>query len=362
MAKRNYAKDLKSIINLDPDGIIIVNSQGKIIYSNPAAEKLFGYSKNRLKDKDFGIPIIKKRTSEISINNKKRRKIVEMRCVNINWRGEKSVLISLQDITAKKKSIELIKKKVNELKKLSKKKNEFISIASHEIKTPATAIHGFARLLQKKDVSRNNKLRSEYISYILENSTHLNRIIGNLLDLSRLELGILSLNYSQVDIIKIIEKIRHQIRFSLSQKKITMDYLIENKIPVIYTDEDKLREILCNLINNAIHHTKECGKVQIKAKKNKNSILFKVTDSGIGIEEKNLRKIFQQFYQVDSSPSRKVGGIGLGLSLCKGYVEAMGGKIWVTSKIGIGSTFQFTLPIKKRGKNGKIKTDNGCGR
>jgi len=238
-----------------------------------------------------------------------------------------------------------LRKSYKELKKLDVKKNEFISIASHELQTPMTTIHGFSQLLNKKKVLNNPKKRKKYLAIITSESERLSKLIKDMLDLSRIDLGTLKLNIETFDLTQLLKDMKFQMYQKIKEKGLKLNLKIDRNIPKMETDKEKLKQILINLISNATKYT-EKGTITVEAHKQGRNIQFSVSDTGIGIPKKEFSKIFERFYQAGYSHRRRAPGAGLGLSVCKEFTEALGGKIWLTSKVGKGTTFYFTLPIK----------------
>jgi two-component system sensor histidine kinase VicK len=242
---------------------------------------------------------------------------------------------------------EKLKQNLKELEKLDFQKDQFISIAAHELKTPLTSIKGFADLLIKGNVAENPQLRNKYLGIIFRDTKRLGGLITNILELSRMDIGTLKLALEDVKIQDLMNEVKEQMNIIIKNKNLDSEFKVQKNLPTVSIDKDKTIQVISNLINNAVHYTDK-GKITVEAKRKENDILFSVSDTGIGIPKQHLKIIFERFYQVDNPLTRKIGGTGLGLSLCKGFVEAMGGKIWVESKVGKGSTFYFTIPIKRK--------------
>jgi signal transduction histidine kinase/HAMP domain-containing protein len=243
------------------------------------------------------------------------------------------------------KTQEELKESLEELKEVDIKKDEFISIAAHELKTPLTSIHGFSQLLQNREVAKVAEKREKYLKIMDHETKRLAKLVNDILDLSRIDLGTIKLAYEEVDVNELVDTIRREMNIQITEKGLDSEYDIEKAVPQIVTDREKLTEILINLINNAVKYTPK-GKITVKIFREKNDMHFMVKDTGIGIAKENQPHIFERFYQVDSSYTRKASGVGLGLSLCKEFVNVLGGKIWFSSELGKGSEFHFTLPIK----------------
>jgi two-component system cell cycle sensor histidine kinase PleC len=255
------------------------------------------------------------------------------------------ILLAIEDITEKKKADEKIKEQMEELKSLDELKNQFLSITSHELRTPMTPMKAQLEMLLEGYFGNLDENQKQSVTMILRNTERLDKLIVDILDISRLQSGRLKLELKKVQPADCIKESMENMKSLVDEKNIAVTIKI-NKLPKIIIDKDRITQVLTNLIDNAIKFTPENGNITIGAEKQKNDILVEVKDTGIGISEKNLKKIFLPFFQIDSTYSRKYKGTGLGLAICKGIVEQHGGKILVKSKLGKGSTFYFTLPFK----------------
>ncbi|MDI9396072.1 MAG: ATP-binding protein [Euryarchaeota archaeon] len=225
-------------------------------------------------------------------------------------------------------------------------KNSFIMNMSHELRTPLNSVIGFSDLLLEGAFGPLNTKQSKYVNNILLSGKSLLEIINNLLDISRLEAGEKTLKYQDVDIASLIGEVRISLLSPASVKKISVELKIDPSVGIVQADITKLRQILYNLLSNAIKFTPVKGKVAIGACKKEGVLEVKVSDNGIGLSKEIHEKIFMPFTQGDSSASRGYGGAGLGLFIAKNFVDLHGGKLWVDSEPGKGSTFTFTIPAK----------------
>lgn len=232
-----------------------------------------------------------------------------------------------------------------ELKEADIKKNEFMSIAAHELKTPMTSIHGFSQLLQNPAIAGDREKRNKYLAIMDKETTRLAKLVNDILDLSRVDLGAVTFDISEVDVSHVIDSVKTEMGVQTKAKGIESEYIVDKNLPKINTDRERLTQVLMNLINNAVKYTPK-GKITVKVFGEDKGVHFVVKDTGIGIAKKNQPKIFSRFYQVDSSYTRSAGGVGLGLSLCREFIELLGGKIWFESELGRGSEFHFTLPVR----------------
>lgn len=237
---------------------------------------------------------------------------------------------------------ETIQKKEEEAKKVEIAKDEFLAMITHELKTPLVPIQGYADILLGEHLGHLNKNQKERLEVIKSSSATLLQLISDLLDAQKLELG-------QLKIIKQTENLKDTISktITLMQPQATSDEIeLVNQVRTdIYAsyDDERIGQVLTNLIKNALKATPKKGRVEIFVEDMHDQVKVSVKDNGIGLPNEALDKIFRKFYQVDTSSTREKGGSGLGLSICKGIIETHGGKIWAESELGKGATFSFTL-------------------
>ncbi|MDN3509948.1 MAG: ammonium transporter [Candidatus Jettenia sp.] len=230
------------------------------------------------------------------------------------------------------------------LDKANKLKSEFLATMSHELRTPLNAIIGFAEVLRDEITGTLNEEQKEYINDIHGSGEHLLNMINSILDLSKIEAGKLELHYEVFSIEEAINEVLNMIVGLSLKKGISLKTFIQENIPSLTADRLKFKQIMFNLLSNAIKFTPESGAISISADLLDQHIRFAISDTGIGIKSEDMDKIFQTFRQLDASYARHYEGAGLGLALTKRLVELHGGKIWVKSIYGKGSTFTFTLP------------------
>ena len=239
-----------------------------------------------------------------------------------------------------------IEDKSRQIEAANRHKSEFLANMSHELRTPLNAIIGFSEVLQEKLFGELNEKQAEYTDDILTSGRHLLSLINEILDLSKVEAGRMELETAPFDLPLAIENARTFVRERAAKHGITVDLDIDERLGEYVGDERKIKQILLNLLSNAVKFTPEGGRVGINARQMDGSVEISVSDTGIGIAPEDQPKIFEEFRQVGSDYSHKVEGTGLGLTLAKKFVELHGGKIWVESEVGKGSTFAFTLPEK----------------
>ncbi len=263
-----------------------------------------------------------------------------------------------QRITRKNEALERMNEELSianlELENLSQAKSDFVSMVSHELRTPLTSIIGFSELLAEAHVGELTEEQEEYIRQILRKGKDLLALINDLLDTGRLESGKLALRYREVDMEDVILSVRSSTRHVTESLPIINTH-IPKDLPVFEGDSEKITQVLTNLVTNALKFSPPGSPVDIIASRIRGRresdhgdlVQISVKDRGIGIPEDERQRIFDQFIQVQQGTSRTFQGAGLGLYICRSFVELHGGKIWVDSSVGEGSTFHFTIPIKQ---------------
>ena len=234
--------------------------------------------------------------------------------------------------------------KSRQLEAASRHKSEFLANMSHELRTPLNAIIGFSEVLAEKMFGNVNEKQAEYLQDILESGRHLLSLINDILDLSKIEAGRMELEPADFDLPSAIDNALTLVRERATRRGITLGCSIDEQLGVIHGDERKVKQVLLNLLSNALKFTPEGGRVDVGGRLDGEVAEVSVTDTGIGIAPADQEAVFEEFRQVGAA-ERKAEGTGLGLALSRKFVELHGGRIWVQSEVGRGSTFTFTLPV-----------------
>jgi signal transduction histidine kinase len=238
-------------------------------------------------------------------------------------------------------SKKLIQSQLEKLKETDVKKNEFAAMISHELKTPLVPIMGYAELLKTPEMSMTAE-QLECVNEIYANAERLESLVSDVLDVQKLSMRAMKFNKTKLDLREFFTKITRNYASLLSEKQIHLDVSSTNIIMDI--DGCRLHQVFDNLIRNAVDFVPNDGMIEIGAKSQKNDVLFYVKDNGIGIPKEKQKDLFKKFYQIDTSVIRKHSGTGLGLTICSEIIEGLGGRIWVESEEGKGTTFYFTIP------------------
>jgi GAF domain-containing protein/anti-sigma regulatory factor (Ser/Thr protein kinase) len=237
-----------------------------------------------------------------------------------------------------------IEDKSQQIEAANRHKSEFLANMSHELRTPLNAIIGFSEVLSERMFGELNEKQAEYTEDILSSGRHLLSLINEILDLSKVEAGRMELEVATFDLPLAIDNARTFVRERAAKHGINLEVSVDEHLGDYVGDERKVKQILLNLLSNAVKFTPEGGRIGIKARQADGSVEISVSDTGIGIAPEDQPKIFEEFRQVGTDYAHKTEGTGLGLTLAKKFVELHGGKIWLESEVGKGSTFTFTLP------------------
>jgi signal transduction histidine kinase/CheY-like chemotaxis protein len=343
-----------------PFGMDIVDETGNIIFQSYNFQILFGGEtigkkcwelyrddKKQCIDCPLKKGIIIGETEAYESHGVLGDKIFEIIHTGMIYQGKKAMLEIFEDITNRKedeKELIRAKEKAEESDKL---KTAFLHNISHEIRTPMNAIVGFSALLGEPDL--DSRTQKSYIEIIMQSSDHLLSIISDIVDISNIEADLAKTLESEISLNKTVRSLCDLFIPKAKEKKIELvcETGLSDSDDFILTDSTKLNQILSNLMSNALKFTDK-GHIKLHYELKDNFLEFCVSDTGIGISHENHNRIFNRFYQVDSEVTRLYEGTGLGLSISKAYVELLGGRIWVTSEPGKGTSFFFTIPYKKQ--------------
>jgi signal transduction histidine kinase len=233
--------------------------------------------------------------------------------------------------------------KSHQLEVASQHKSEFLANMSHELRTPLNAIIGFSEVLTERMFGELNDKQAEYLKDIYASGTHLLSLINDILDLSKIEAGRMELELTDFNLPQAIDNALTLVRERAGRRGITLQATIDEGIGEVRADERKIRQVVLNLLSNAIKFTPEGGRIEVLAAPRDGSVEVAVSDTGVGIAQEDQEAVFEEFRQVGTSAAKQEG-TGLGLALCRKFVELHGGRIRVHSEVGVGSTFTFTIP------------------
>ncbi len=342
------------------DGLVLIDQNGKVCIASQKFAEMLGYSLEEILtlhmwdwdvvySREHLLEMIRRADYKKSINETWHRRKdgslinVEIHGVAVIFEEKKLIFCVCRDVTERKQTEEILLHAKMIAENASRSKGEFLSTMSHELRTPLNSIIGFSDMLLVGTVGNLNEKQTKYIYNISNSGHHLLKIINDILDLSKVEASKMELNFEYFPISNAIEEVKTLVSPLAFKKKIEIDVKIEPELGTIKADRTKFNQILNNLVSNAIKFTPNKGNVGITAKRIGHVIEISVRDTGIGIAMNDLSKLFQPFKQLNPYMTREHEGTGLGLVLVKKYVEMHGGKIWVTSEVGKGSKFTFTI-------------------
>jgi signal transduction histidine kinase len=239
-----------------------------------------------------------------------------------------------------------IEHKSRQLEAASQHKSEFLANMSHELRTPLNAIIGFSEVLAEGMFGDINEKQTEYLRDILESGQHLLSLINDILDLSKIEAGRMELEPADFDLPNAIENALILVRERASRQGIALQRTVDERLGMIRADERKVKQVLLNLLSNAVKFTPDEGRIDVRAGLRDGVAEISVSDTGVGIAPEDQEAVFEEFRQVGTA-AKKVEGTGLGLALSRKFIELHGGRIWAKSQVGVGSTFTFTLPVRR---------------
>lgn len=367
------------------DGLYIHDFEGNFIDANPVALKMLGYTKEEISSLNFSsllnegeIPMVQEAIREL-LRTGTDKGITEYHLKRADgtyvWVEIKASVIYkdrkpcgvqgiVRDITERKRMIEEsekyqweIEQQNIKLKELDHIKSDLFTVTSHELRAPMTYMKGYVQMLSMGSIGEITEEQKKNLEVVLRNINRLDCLIQDILDLSQLKSGTMEFVPEETNVQKLIDGVTEAMQSSADLKNIKINRELEENLPSLNIDSERIKQVIINLINNAIKFSHDGSIISIKAKKNVDDILFEVQDFGCGIPKDKQAKIFETFYQVDSSMNRSFDGAGLGLSISKNIIHAHKGKIWAESE-GKGTTMFFTLPISSEKQEGKEQQQN----
>ncbi|EAD3584546.1 PAS domain-containing protein [Listeria monocytogenes] len=337
---------LNAIVQNLVSGVMLINVDKQVIMTNRTMYQILG--ETEITGKPF-YEVIKSFALSQLIEGTFETKTIQQKEIILYFPREMILDASVSPILGENGEITgiiLLLHDITQIRHLENVRSEFVTNVSHELKTPVTALKGFAETLLD-GAMYDEVLLKKFLTIIKEESDRLHRLIMDILALSRIEQNPVAENVELVDVDEVIEQSARTIFEMATEKNIRVTITEKTSASVmIETDRDKLQQIIINLLSNAINYTPVDGKVEVKLIEQEAEVIIEVTDNGIGIPAKDIDRVFERFYRVDKARSRHSGGTGLGLSIVKHLVENCGGRIEVESQEEVGSTFRVTLPKK----------------
>ena len=370
-AARQAAEKLRATFEQMVDGVLLADRQGRAHAANDAARSIFGDTISLVEGPfdrpgvllltPSGAPVARDELPWVQASSDGRvvahgefviqRRPNESATVSVSAapladdKGQRVGAVAVvRDVTATHRAMAELRQANLRLEENSRLKNEFVANMSHELRTPLNAILGFASLLRSGAQGELTDLQADAVGRILRNGKSLLILIDGVLDVARIEAGVRTLHPEHFDLVESVQAAFGELESLAQQKKLAYTMRVEGEFALVFTDRGRLRQIVINLLSNALKFTSK-GSIELVLMREGDAAIIEVRDTGVGIRPEHLGLIFEKFRQVDGSTTRTAGGIGLGLNIVRELTELLGGRVDVRSTFGVGSTFRLWLPL-----------------
>jgi len=335
-------RQLETVLDSTPDPVLVTDAANRLILVNPAASQIFGITIRRGERQNLQKTIpIKPLYELLQLSSS----VDEGRTTEIKMPDGKTYLATASAMIADDRTVGrvCIMRDVTQLKEIDTLKSEFVSTVSHDLRSPLTLMRGYATMLEM--AGDLNDQQKNYIKMIVQGVDNMAKLVNNLLDLGRIDFGV-GLQVENIPVLSIIERVTGSLQMLARDKEISLSVEIPKDIPhAIEGDQALLYQAVYNLVENAIKYTPQGGDVMVKLDPSTDYLIFAIKDSGIGIPKDDIKKLFGKFYRGTNREALKQRGTGLGLAIVKSIAERHGGKVWVESELGEGSTFFMQIPL-----------------
>jgi two-component system phosphate regulon sensor histidine kinase PhoR len=323
------------------EGVLVLDGDGRVVLVNPALREMLL----------LGNDAVGKTPLEVIRNAELKELLDEAVGSAAAARGEielsglkpRRLLVRAAPLGGEQEGVFAVFVDVTDMRRLETVRRDFVANVSHELRTPVTAIRSAAETLQGA-LKADPDAAARFVDIIDRNAARLHGLVEDLLDLSRIESREFRLNMEPLEIGPVLSHLLGLFRERADKKQIRLALELAAELPRVRADRRALEHVLTNLIDNAVKYCGAGAEVRLKATAERERLRVSVSDTGPGVEERHLPRLFERFYRVDAGRSRELGGTGLGLSIVKNLVDAMGGRVAVESEIGVGTSFSFTLP------------------
>ncbi|NLG29355.1 MAG: GAF domain-containing protein [Chloroflexi bacterium] len=353
------SNELEAVLRGIGDAVIFVDPQLQLLMMNPVAAQLFGLLQApqpgvRLPDLAAGMPEVSEQL--LALVEETQAEAVApgasaalVRELTLPGQGERNLIYqalasSVRGVGDETRGVVMVMRDVTAQREIDRIKSDFLSVVSHELRTPLHSIKGFVDIILMGKTGEINELQRDFLTTVKEATTNLQRLINDLLEFSRMEAGQIKLKPEMISLYDAAQAVVEQLAPLAQEGQLTLSNAVAPDIAQVEADRARIEQVITNLVSNAIKFTPAGGAVTVTADDLGEQVRVAVADTGIGIAEDELPRVFQRFYQVDGSATRSYRGTGLGLTICKFIVEYHSGRIWAESTVGRGSTFYFALP------------------
>lgn len=351
----------EAILTSIGDGLVVVDKEGKISYINKSFEEMLGWKTQEIIGKSMVEVVPREDMNGIGVSFKERiltqvlngeKFVVDLTNPFYYIRKDKSRFPAssiVAPVVLNKKIVGAVEvfRDITKEKEIDKAKTEFVSLASHQLRTPLSTVNWYSEMLLTGDVGAVTQEQKRYLEEIYNGNQRMVDLVNTLLDVSRIELGTFFVESRPTDVVKLAQSAIDELKLQIVEKNLTLSSSFEKKMPLIQTDPKLLRMVLQNLLSNAVKYTPDGGNITVSLAlaKTKNAVL-KISDTGYGIPENQQDRIFTKLFRADNVIGKDTEGTGLGLYIAKSIIEQSGGKLWFDSEENKGTTFYATLPIK----------------
>jgi PAS domain S-box-containing protein len=363
--QRAEAAKLQAILEGIADGVLVLDVNRQVILMNSAAARILGLDASTVEGQHLR-EILERAESNVdqALARQLYNRLVtgmehfssleppeEGETPSLDFRmeaDEKVIVVNLSPVSltsGELPSLVTVLRDISREAEVERLKNEFISTVSHELRTPMTSIKGYTDLLVSERVGPLSEQQLRFVQVIKNNADRLTALVNDILDISRIETGRIKLQIEPLDLGELINEVIDNFQGQMVEKSLELILDVPPSLQLVRGDESRVTQILENLTSNAWKYTAEGGQITVRARVVDDFVQVDVTDSGIGIDPKDIPHIFDRFYRTEQAEVQAVNGSGLGLSIVRMFVELLGGKIWIESELGQGSTFSFTLPL-----------------
>ena len=338
-------RQLEAILNSTPDPVLVIDQQNHLLLANRAAGLSLDIDIQKISGQTVGKVIQQKPLLDLL------QATGEKQSAEVVLPDGRTYLATASSVVADGRSVGrvCILRDVTKFKELDTMKSEFVATVSHDLRSPLTLMRGYATMLEM--VGDLNDQQQNYVKKIVTGVENMSRLVNTLLDLGRIEIGV-GLQLESISALDILERVTSALQMQAMQKEISFNVEIPKDMPqTVEADQALLHQAVYNLVENALKYTPEKGRVTVRMKTKDNSLIFEVEDTGIGVEPDDLPRLFEKFYRGKQREARAQHGSGLGLAIVRSIAESHGGKVWVESKLGKGSTFFLSIPLVQPKEN-----------
>jgi len=344
LARNRVFRQMETLVDTSPDGIVIVDRDRMVRYANPAALALFGWTREQMIGRAFEHEITPDRPEELALNPAPGREIsAEMRVAEIEWKGAPAWLASIRDVSELKK-LEQARAEIREHERTDQLKDRLLGAVSHELRTPLSVVDAIVGAFRDELTGPLTQEQAGLIASADRNIARLKKLLSNFLDLSRLESRRARVSRCAIDPLALVREVTAGVRMANRERAIAVDCDLPEALPKVHADADMIAQVLGNLLDNALRFAR--GRVVVRAAPAPEAVEVSVVDDGPGIPAEKFSDLFNKFVQLDR-PRGGAGykGTGLGLAISREIMSLNDGKIWAEKAAGGGACFRFTLPL-----------------